>query len=134
MVSHWDRGECPRVNGKEIVMPREGVTQLQRMTRYERLSIVITFLTFLATCGGIISLIYLIRQTTTMVNTLESTAFQAITEQLLEINKLFLDHPKLRPYFESKKEVSDRNFDNDDYSRILAISDMQINLFDSILE
>lgn len=52
--------------------------------------------------------------------------------QLYDLDKLFIKHPELRPYFYNGQEMSKAASD-DERQRILAIAEFQLDFFDSFL-
>jgi hypothetical protein len=98
------------------------------LTLYELIALIISFV-------GLVSLfvIYLqareiATQTKQSATSLRSTAYKAITDQVLEVDKLFIEHAKLRPYFYSGREISE---DNPDYSEAEAVAEYELDFFDS---
>lgn len=98
------------------------------LTPYELTSLVISFL-------GLISLIIIYTQTRAITTqtknsaaSLHSSAYQAITTQEMEVDKLFVENPTLRPYFFSGKEIRE---DNLDYALAESIADYELDFFDS---
>ena len=94
---------------------------LRRPSLYEALSLVISAL-------GLISIVLLINQTRQLSNSLESTVHQAITNQMLEVNRIFIENPDLRPYFYSGKAISPQD---PNLAKALAVADLQLDFFDS---
>lgn len=98
------------------------------LTPYELISLVISLL-------GLISLIIIYiqtreitAQTKNSAASLHSTAYQAVTTQEMEVDKLFIEHPTLRPYFFSGKEIRE---DSPDYALAESIADYELDFFDS---
>lgn len=57
---------------------------------------------------------------------------QALTNQLLILDKLFIEHPEMRQYFYDNVEISGDK-DKVNYQRALAIAEFQIDFFDTFL-
>lgn len=92
-------------------------------------------LTILITAAGLISLFVLLNQTQEMAKqtrelsaSLESTAYQTITNQELDLDKMFVDHPELRSYFFEGKDTTP---DDPNYTRVQAVADFELDVFDS---
>lgn len=106
------------------------------LSLYELISLVLSFFTFAALVVGLLSLIFIYRQTreiatqtTYSAASLQITAYKAIGDQVLEADKLFIEHPKLRPYFYSGKEIGK---DNPDYDVVEALAEFQLDYIDSV--
>src|SRR5688572_43181 len=106
------------------------------LSLYELISLVFSFLTFVALVVGLFSLVVINRQTREIATqtkysaaSLQSSAYKAITDQVLEADKLFIEKPKLRPYFYSGAEIDK---DNPDYAAVEAIAEYQLDYFDSV--
>jgi hypothetical protein len=106
------------------------------LSLYEMISLVISFLTLVALVVGLFSLVVINQQTREIATqtkyseaSLRSTAYKAITDQVLEADRLFIERPKLRPYFYSGREISR---DNPDYDEVEALAEFQLDYFDSV--
>jgi hypothetical protein len=106
------------------------------LTLYDLISLAISLLTLVALVIGLFSLVVINRQTREIATqtkysaaSLQSTAYKAITDQVLEADRLFIEHPKLRPYFYSGVEIGK---DNPDYDVVEAMAEYQLDFFDSV--
>jgi len=95
---------------------------LKKLTTYEIISLIISGL-------GLVSIILLIIQTRAMTtqtkqlsDSLESAALTNISSQEFEINKIFFEHPELRPYFFDGKDIDETN---KDYARVFALASLR---------
>jgi hypothetical protein len=77
---------------------------------------------------GLLSIGILVYQTRQSSRALESTAHQTIHGQALDVDKLFIENSSLRPYFDSGKELGERDPNRD---KVLALADLQIDFFAS---
>ncbi len=80
------------------------------MTFYELLSLVVSIAGFVAV---IITLVLLMRQTREMAaqskyvaETLRDSIYESIENRELSFDEIFINHPEMRPYFYSGKEIS----------------------------
>jgi hypothetical protein len=104
------------------------VLEKKKLTLYELIHLILSVF-------GLISLIIIYAQTRAIATqtehsaaSLRSTAYKAITDQEMEIDKLFIEHPKLRPYFYSGQKI---NEDNPDFAQAEAIAEYELDFFDS---
>lgn len=84
---------------------------------------------------GLLSLYFLLEQTRGtfvqaqhLARSVESSAYQSITSELLELHKLHLEHPELRPYFRNGREIRP---DDPNYSKAVVLAEFQLDFFDS---
>ena len=87
--------------------------------------------------GIIISLLYLAKQTkeaTRQSKSLEESirvqVYQGISSDMLEIDRVFIEHPELRPYFYESIELSQ---DSPLYKMALSIAEMKLDFYDTVL-
>jgi len=107
---------------------------LQPMTIYELLSLIISVAGFATV---IISLVLLIRQTRDMTmqtkfvaESLRTSAYEAVASQMFTVDEIFINHPELRPYFYSGKDISE---DDPAYNRVIAVAEFILDFFGSVL-
>ena len=60
-----------------------------------------------------------------------ASVYQAMNDNMLQINLLFVDRPSLRPYFFGKKELKDES--PEERERVEAIAELLINFIDNVL-
>jgi hypothetical protein len=104
------------------------------MSLYEVLSLLISSLGF----GAIVVSLFFLRQQVTEATvqtakvsaSLKSSVYSGITEATLTVDRLFIDHPELRPYFYSEKLVSENDTD---YHKVLAAAEYILDFFSAIV-
>ena len=97
----------------------------QQLSPFELLSL-------LGTLATIVGIFFLIVQTNKASEALESSAYQTISSQLLDLNKLFVDKSELRPYFFSGKDLTEADAEYTKiYTQVISIADLQLDFFDS---
>jgi hypothetical protein len=91
------------------------------------ISQVIAALSLLVLAGGIW---FAIDQAKEVRESIDASTYNTITTQLLEINKIFVEHPELQRYINDKVDVKkgDPNYD-----RAYAIGTLQLNFFDNYI-
>jgi hypothetical protein len=94
----------------------------RRLSPYEVLNVVFSVL-------GLLSLYFLLEQTRGtfvqaqhLARSVESGAYQSITTELLELHKLHLEHPELRPYFRGGRDIRP---DDPNYEQALVLAEYQ---------
>jgi hypothetical protein len=60
-----------------------------------------------------------------------ASVYQAMNGDMLQINRLFVDQPLLRPYFYGAKELTDES--PDERERVEATAELFINFIDNVL-
>jgi hypothetical protein len=60
-----------------------------------------------------------------------ASVYQAMNGDMLQINRLFVDQPLLRPYFYGEKELTDES--PDERERVHATAELFINFIDNVL-
>lgn len=58
----------------------------------------------------------------------EAQTWQMITQQMVQINRLFIEHPDLYPYFNDKKGIQK---DESIYPKVIAMADMLLDFMDT---
>jgi hypothetical protein len=114
-----------------VAPPRRHIHKLiwfRRLSPYEVLNVVFSVL-------GLLSLYFLLEQTRGtfvqaqhLARSVESGAYQSITTELLELHKLYLEHPQLRPYFRGGRDIRP---DDPNYEQALVLAEYQLDFFDS---
>ena len=101
----------------------------RRLSPYEVLNVVFSVL-------GLLSLYFLLEQTRGtfvqaqhLARSVENGAYQSITTELLELHKLYLEHPQLRPYFRGGRDIRP---DDPNYEQALVLAEFQLDFFDSV--
>jgi hypothetical protein len=93
------------------------------MTTYETLSLVISIL---GSIGVIVSLWIWNRQTRIFNRQLMEGLSQSLTSHALEISRIFLQHPELRPYFFDGQVIEESH---PDYLRAEAVAEVMLDIF-----
>lgn len=106
------------------------IVQFKPLTPYE-------LVTLLLSISGLISLFFIAQQVQTATEQARTAKIQtqalttqSVMNQLLNLDKIFIDNDKLRPYFYDGKEIGK---DDGEYNKALAIAEFQIDFFDSFL-
>jgi hypothetical protein len=60
-----------------------------------------------------------------------ASVYQAMNDDMLQINHVFIDRPSLRPYFYGKQELTDESAE--ERQRIEATAELLINFTDNVL-
>jgi hypothetical protein len=60
-----------------------------------------------------------------------AAVYQAMNDNMLQINRLFIDRPSLRPYFYGEQELTDES--PEERERVEATAELFINLIDNVL-
>jgi hypothetical protein len=60
-----------------------------------------------------------------------ASVYQAMNDNMLQINRLFVDRPSLRPYFYGKQELKDES--SEERERVEATAELYINFIDNVL-
>lgn len=92
------------------------------MTIYESLSLLIS----VAGSIGVILSLLLNRQTGIFSRQLRESLSQSMTNYTLEISRLFLEHPDLRPYFFEGQLIDESHYD---YLRAEALAEVILDIF-----
>ncbi|HEY0727315.1 MAG TPA: hypothetical protein VGD38_04540 [Pyrinomonadaceae bacterium] len=105
-------------------------TKLAKLSVYETLSLLISLL-------GSLSLVFIYYQVVQTSTSLEASSKAAIGDAYanigtftLDLDKVFIEKPKLRPYFYQGWDISE---DHEDYHAVMGIAEMQLDFFDATL-
>jgi hypothetical protein len=60
-----------------------------------------------------------------------ASVYQAMNDNMLQINRLFVDRPRLRPYFYGKQELTDES--PEERESVEATAELFINFMDNVL-
>jgi hypothetical protein len=60
-----------------------------------------------------------------------ASVYQAMNDNMLQINRLFIDRPLLRPYFYGEQELTDES--PEERERVEATAELFINFIDNVL-
>lgn len=84
----------------------------------------------LETIGAVIAisaLIYTAQQARSAKTALVQSSWNEINAFQIEVDKAFLEHPELRPYFEEDKPIG---HEDELYNRVMALADLHLDFFD----
>jgi hypothetical protein len=111
------------------------VLEKKTFTPYELISLILSFLGLISIVAGLLSLVFFYRQTREIAiqtqhsqESLQSAAYQAIANHEMDVDRLFIERPNLRPYFFGGREISETN---PDYARAESIADYDLDFIDS---
>jgi len=71
-------------------------------------------------------------QNTKMTDNMRASMYSTILVQTLEMDKVFLANPELRPYFYEGQNVSDVKKDTKAYQKIMTIAEYQLDYFELV--
>lgn len=93
------------------------------MTAFEVISLLISLA---GSIGVVVSLFLVYRQTTIFNRQLMESVSQSVTNYSLEVSRLFLQHPDLRPYFFAGQPIEESH---PDYLRAEAVAEVMLDIF-----
>lgn len=86
--------------------------------------------------GVVISLLFISKQvqdqsiaTKSQTKALRSSTYQGILDKQLELDKIFIENPELRPYVFEKKEIKKSN---SNYHKLISVADYQLDFFQMV--
>ena len=96
--------------------------------RRQTIGLVINFVGFLAVIGSLSAAQLQLRQAShqTKIQIKDRTLANILT-----LDRVFLDHPELRPYFYEGKDITEKD---PMYPRVVAVAEMHMDVFDYVLE
>jgi hypothetical protein len=102
----------------------------KEMSQFEKLTLVVQSFGLIVTIG---TLFFLGKQvadqsvaTKAQTEAVQSATYQGIMDKMFEIDKIFIENPKLRPYFFEKK-LAHKN--DADYQKVISIADYHLDFF-----
>jgi hypothetical protein len=96
------------------------------LTLYEKSSLIISLF-------GVFSLVFIVWQTHLTTVNMQASMYATIGTQTLEMDKVFIENPGLRPYFyEDIDIIEEKDKDKEKYNQVMAIAEYKVDLFDSI--
>jgi len=96
-------------------------SKMDSLTLYEKLSLTLSFISLLS----LIFVVVQVRQTTV---SMQASMYATIATQTLEMDKMFIEKPELRPYFYDGQDIKKGDLN---YDRVLSIAEYQLDYFDS---
>lgn len=102
---------------------------INSLSFYEKIQISLSFI-------GILSLAFIILQTRAMneqsrlaTENMQASMYATIAAHTMEMDRIFVDRPELRPYFYSNKPIDEAD---KVYDQVMAVAEHELDLFDSI--
>ena len=95
-----------------------------RDLKYKRVQLVISVIGFVSV---IASLYFNARQTSNVAEALRGNLYSKIAVNTQELDRIFIDHARLRPYFYEGKDVSP---DDPDHQLIEAVAELKLDIFE----
>ena len=99
------------------------IDKFRKLSFYEKLSVTISFL-------GALSIGSIFVQFTQTRTDLKASMYATITTQTLEVNKMFLEYPELRPYFYDGTALSQA--DANTLNRVMILAESKLDYFDLV--
>jgi len=100
--------------------------------RKARLEKPIEFMTMIVTVPGLIiglvGVAFVYFQFLDLRKSLDSQAYGIISQELAELNRLFVERPEMRPYFYAREPLPDDPLERD---RVLAVADVYLDFIDN---
>jgi len=121
------------------VPPKNRIVRLKKeaasITLYQWLSLSVSLL-------GALSLVFIVVQTTLLraqtqilseqtskaTENMQASMYATIATHTFEMDRLFIEHPNLRPYFYGGKDIDEKD---KDYDLVIAIAEHQLDYFDA---
>lgn len=100
---------------------RRKMLQPAPLTSYELASLLLSAI-------ALVSLFFISEQVRMSKIQSKASNTQTVTGPFLEIDKLFIADPELRPYFYDGQEISE---DAPNYQKVLAVAEFQLDVFDT---
>lgn len=99
--------------------------KLNSLTLYEKLSLLISFV-------GALSLVFIFIQTRQTTTTMKASMYETMNTQTLEMDKIFLQYPHLRPYFYDNEDLS-KIPDEKTFNEVMIVAEYQLDFFDLVM-
>lgn len=100
------------------------------MSRFERWSLLISMISLAISVFGFGAILYGFKVTN---ESLRTSIYTEMSNWTFELDKTFLSHPELRPYFYSGKAIDEQK-DAGLYSLAISVAELESDTMDSILE
>ena len=101
-----------------------------RAERREEIKLVLEYVKLALSLGGVIAVAIAVAQWHLANLVARETVYQRMTAEWTDHLKFFVDHPKLRPYFEEQKQLASNDADA---QTVLALADVRLDTADAIL-
>jgi len=93
-------------------------------SRFEKINTVLQTIASIATTFGVILILW---QAVIARQAFEAQGWQAISSQIKDIDKIFIEYPDLYPYFYQRKQI---NSDDPQYPKVAATAEMLLDFMD----
>ena len=77
----------------------------------------------------VISLVMVRKQLKLAANANRATVYQSVPQLMIEIDRLFVDRPELKPYFYRNKPISK---DDPEYERVMSVAEILLDFMDFV--
>lgn len=107
--------------------------QVNSMNKYERLSLGVQIVGFIAV---IASIVLLSQQTHAQVESLSSSSYAEVVDKQLSLTSVFIEKPELGPYFlqnDKSNNIDLRDLEENnpnDYYKVISMADYYLDFFD----
>ena len=98
------------------------------LTLYEKLSLMISFVSALSLIFIFLQTRFLYTQNAKTTVNMQASMYSTIATQTLEMDRIFIERPDLRPYFYGGVDIKE---DDKNYNLVLSIAEYQLDYFDS---
>jgi hypothetical protein len=96
---------------------------MNKLSLFEKLSLTLSIV-------GTISLIFVVVQIRQTSQSLRASAFATVANYTMELDKVFIDDPDLRPYFYNGRDTNELD---DKYNQVMATAEFELDFFDATL-
>jgi hypothetical protein len=111
---------------EEVFLPKQEIDWFSRATSLLGPGVSI------ASIGAVAISFYTLKQADTSARLSRAlSAYQEMVSRSEDVDRAFVEHPVMRPYFRDRKPLS---HPDEDYNLAAAIADMKLNAFDALLE
>ena len=78
---------------------------------------------------SVVSVLLVLYQIQNLVKSIHSQTYQRIYELMIQIDRFFIDNPKLKPYFYPNTTITDEDVDKE---KLLSVSEMMMDYLDNV--
>jgi hypothetical protein len=78
---------------------------------------------------SVVSVMLVLYQIQNLVKSIHSQTYQRIYELMIQIDRFFIDNPKLKPYFYPNTSITLENVEKE---KLLSVSEMMMDYFDNV--
>jgi hypothetical protein len=101
-----------------------------RTERREEIKLMLEYMKLALSLGGVVAIIIAVAQWRMANLVATETVYQRMTTEWRDHLKYLVDKPRLRPYFEERKQLAS---DDEDAQAVLAFADVRLDTADAIL-